>query len=173
MSFRQRLALFTFFSALIAAGLSCSANAPSDAGISGGTTGDGSGNSGGSTSGGTNPSGGVGNRPIINDVTPTPLTPGCGNGEANENEECDDGNLMGGDGCNGACRVEADWVCPQVGPCVADACGNGKLASFEICDDGNVVSGDGCSADCKAIEDGWQCRVPGKRCVPLCGDGKL
>jgi fibro-slime domain-containing protein len=80
---------------------------------------------------------------------------------------------MGGDGCSAACRVEADWDCPEVGPCIKDACGNGRLASFEICDDGNAVGGDGCAADCMSIEDGWQCRVPGKKCVPLCGDGKL
>ena len=30
-----------------------------------------------------------------------------------------------------------------------------------------------CSGDCKTIEDGWQCRMPSKPCVPWCGDGKL
>jgi fibro-slime domain-containing protein len=170
MSFRHRLALFTFFSALLAAGLSCSANAPGDPSLTGGSNGTGNG---GSSSGGTSASGGSGSGSTIGPPKPTPLTPGCGNGEQNEFEECDDSNLDGGDGCNGACRVEADWLCPQVGACVKDACGNGTLASFEICDDGNMMSGDGCSADCQTIEDGWQCRVPGKRCVPLCGDGKL
>ena len=43
----------------------------------------------------------------------------------------------------------------------------------EVCDDGNNNSGDGCSADCKTVESGWQCRVPGRACVPLCGDGKI
>ncbi len=172
MSLRARLALFTFFVALLAAGLSCSANDTSDPGLNGGSVGSGAGPSGGAS--GTNPTGGSGGKPVINNVDPTPNTPGCGNGKDDgEGEECDDSNLMGGDGCNGACRIEADWACPKLGPCTADACGNGSLASFEICDDGNVDPGDGCSADCSTIEDGWQCRVPGRRCVPLCGDGKL
>ena len=50
-------------------------------------------------------------------------------------------------------------------------CGDGKLAATETCDDGNAAGGDGCSADCKAVDNGYQCRVPGRRCVPLCGDG--
>jgi fibro-slime domain-containing protein len=50
-------------------------------------------------------------------------------------------------------------------------CGNGVLDNDESCDDGNLVSGDGCSATCTTIEPGWQCLVPGERCVPICGDG--
>ena len=78
-----------------------------------------------------------------------------------------------GDGCNQLCQQEANWDCTTPGqPCVFIAvCGNGLLTSDEACDDGNKVSGDGCSADCKTVEPGWQCRVPGKKCVPLCGDG--
>jgi fibro-slime domain-containing protein len=105
----------------------------------------------------------------------------CGNGHLASFEACDDGNTNPGDGCSPACRVEADFKCPGdpampdtlVGACTPDMCGNGHLASFEACDDGNTNPGDGCSADCKTIEDGWECRVPGKKCVPLCGDGKL
>jgi fibro-slime domain-containing protein len=47
------------------------------------------------------------------------------------------------------------------------------VTSDETCDDGNTVSGDGCSSDCKSVEAGYQCRVPGKKCTPLCGDGKM
>jgi cysteine-rich repeat protein len=47
------------------------------------------------------------------------------------------------------------------------------LTPDEICDDGNLADGDGCSADCQRIEPGWQCRVPGKRCTPVCGDAIL
>src|SRR5689334_3414551 len=174
MSLRARLALFMFVCAPIAAGLSCSANSTSDSSLTGGNegTGTGAGNNGGTS--GTNPSGGSSGTGHINMVDVTANVPGCGNNKDDgAEEECDDGNLNGGDGCNGACRIEADWTCPKVGPCTADACGNGVLASFEVCDDGNTTGGDGCAADCKSIEDGWQCRVPGKRCVPLCGDGKL
>jgi fibro-slime domain-containing protein len=99
----------------------------------------------------------------------------CGNGRLDPTEQCDDGNTTPGDGCNQLCQQEGNWECMQPGqPCVFIAvCGNGLLTSDEACDDGNKVSGDGCSADCKTVEPGWQCRVPGKRCVPLCGDGKL
>ena len=32
-------------------------------------------------------------------------------------------------------------------------------------------SGDGCSANCSTVETGWRCPVPGKPCMPICGDG--
>src|SRR6266540_2380497 len=39
---------------------------------------------------------------------------GCGDGVNNQNgiEECDDGNVLPGDGCNGICRIEKNWSCP-------------------------------------------------------------
>jgi len=88
---------------------------------------------------------------------------------------CDDGNQVGGDGCSQLCQIESDYMCPMVGqPCINMAkCGDGKLSSSEACDDGNTNSGDGCSADCKTVEPGFQCRVGGKKCVPLCGDGVM
>jgi cysteine-rich repeat protein len=49
-------------------------------------------------------------------------------------EECDDGNMVSGDGCSAACRREV--------------CGNAVLDVGEECDDGNTVSADGCSATC-------------------------
>ena len=52
-------------------------------------------------------------------------------------------------------------------------CGDGIVNSPEACDDGNTKSGDGCSGDCTKVETGWQCRVPGKPCIPLCGDGVI
>ena len=173
MSLRARIALVVSI-LLIALGLSCSANQTSNTGLGevDGNNG-GTGNSGGTagTSGSKNSGGTSGTFAV--DVSQTPETPGCGNNMQDAGEECDDGNTDGGDGCSPACRVEADYVCPQVGPCTPDMCGNGHLASFETCDDGNTNAGDGCSADCKTIEPGWECRVPGKKCVPLCGDGML
>lgn len=115
--------------------------------------------------GGLNGSGGGGNVPIIIDVE------SCGNGAPDEGETCDDSNVLAGDGCNAICQTEADWTCPPVGACTFNAaCGDGLLASVEACDDANQVDGDGCSADCARVEEGWQCRVPGKKCVPFCGD---
>jgi fibro-slime domain-containing protein len=99
----------------------------------------------------------------------------CGNGKLDSTELCDDGNTASGDGCTQLCQIEANWECPTPGQlCTFVAvCGNGILTSDEACDDGNKVGNDGCSADCKTVEPGWQCRVPGKKCVPFCGDGKL
>jgi fibro-slime domain-containing protein len=99
----------------------------------------------------------------------------CGNGRLDTNEQCDDGNKNGGDGCSKSCQEEADFKCETPGqPCKSTAaCGNGILTSSETCDDGNTNPGDGCSADCKSVDDGWACRVPGKACIPNCGDGKL
>jgi len=67
----------------------------------------------------------------------------CGNGELDEGEECDDGNLDNHDGCN--------W------DCTLPRCGDGLLDGDEVCDDGNTINGDGCSADCMSLE--------------ICGDG--
>ena len=100
----------------------------------------------------------------------------CGNGKADPNEKCDDGNKDGGDGCSVTCQLENpnEWNCPQTGPCISTAvCGDGNLSSREACDDGNQNNGDGCSADCKTVADGWQCRVPGKACFPICGDSVI
>lgn len=99
----------------------------------------------------------------------------CGNSSLDTNEQCDDGNTEGGDGCTPLCQKELEWDCPTAGkPCVSTAaCGDGVLNTKEICDDKNNDDGDGCKGDCSAVEDGWQCRVPGKNCVPLCGDSVL
>ncbi|PKN54244.1 MAG: hypothetical protein CVU56_27610, partial [Deltaproteobacteria bacterium HGW-Deltaproteobacteria-14] len=67
----------------------------------------------------------------------------CGNGEVDQGEQCDDGNLDNHDGCN--------WDCKDA------RCGDGFVDGAEVCDDGNVVNGDGCSADCASEE--------------VCGDG--
>lgn len=128
----------------------------------------------GSGTGATGATGGTGaGGPVI--VPPTVVSANCGNSILDDGELCDDGNTDGGDGCSPACRVEADYDCVTPGqPCISNAvCGNGSLSSAEACDDGNTTPGDGCAADCSAVDPGWQCRVPGKKCVPLCGDGVL
>jgi len=51
-------------------------------------------------------------------------------------EECDDANLVDGDGCTSTCTAEV--------------CGDGVLQGAEECDDGNVVDGDGCESNCTA-----------------------
>ncbi len=66
----------------------------------------------------------------------------CGNDVVEASEECDDGNLDDGDGCDSNCRVTV--------------CGNGIPTAGEECDDGNLDDGDGCRGDCT---------------VEQCGDG--
>jgi uncharacterized delta-60 repeat protein len=58
----------------------------------------------------------------------------CGNGVFDAAEQCEDGNLINGDGCDANCT--------------ATACGNGIVTTGELCDDGNLTGGDGCSATC-------------------------
>jgi cysteine-rich repeat protein len=120
-------------------------------------------------------------------VTEAPVI-ACGNGRVEENEQCDDGNTLSGDGCSSTCQLECGdagvEVCPDscFGRCGAlccagtglsrTVCGNGRQTRDEACDDGNTLSGDGCSGDCKQIEPGYHC-VPGWPCSPICGDGVI
>lgn len=76
--------------------------------------------------------------------------PVCGNGIVEAWEECDDGNLVNGDGCNSLCQIEE----------AEPVCGNGVVEEWEQCDDGNTEDGDGCSATCMVEE-------------PVCGNGIL
>lgn len=72
--------------------------------------------------------------------TPVVVLPGeevflsCGDGERDDDEQCDDGNKKSGDGCSEFCRFEV--------------CGNKILDKNESCDDGNTNNGDGCSSTC-------------------------
>ncbi len=98
----------------------------------------------------------------------------CGNGKVDPGEQCDDGNMLSGDGCSRLCQIESDWPpgCPTP-PCRLVVCGDGVLDSSETCDDGNITSGDGCSGDCQTVEEGWRCPWTGHRCIPICGDRLL
>lgn len=71
---------------------------------------------------------------------PVCILDGCGDGVLEGEEQCDDGNLVSGDGCSAHCNLEG--------------CGNGivDIALGERCDDGNTEDGDGCSADCRTNE---------------------
>ncbi|KKT98724.1 MAG: Cna B domain protein [Candidatus Collierbacteria bacterium GW2011_GWC2_45_15] len=41
----------------------------------------------------------------------TVVVPVCGNGAIESDEQCDDGNLTDGDGCNSSCQTENKWTC--------------------------------------------------------------
>jgi cysteine-rich repeat protein len=66
----------------------------------------------------------------------------CGNGLRDEEEECDDGNLIDGDGCSSDCQS-------------TEMCGNAIVdhAVGEVCDDGNTSSGDECCGDCRSCPE--------------------
>ncbi len=103
-------------------------------------------------------------------------SPTCGNGiKEGDYEECDDGNLINGDGCDNVCYFEVcgngvlqiNEECDDANvtdgdgcdsQCYNEVCGNGRVQSGEQCDDGNTTDGDGCNSSCV---------------FEVCGDGTL
>ncbi len=69
--------------------------------------------------------------------------PVCGDGVVELGEDCDDGNLVDGDGCDSNCTLTG--------------CGNSVVTAGEQCDDGNTAGGDCCSATCQLEADGSPC----------------
>jgi cysteine-rich repeat protein len=67
----------------------------------------------------------------------------CGDGVTNPGEQCDDGGVVDGDGCDSNCTFTA--------------CGNGVRTAGEQCDDGNVAAGDCCAASCAFEAPGSSC----------------
>lgn len=79
----------------------------------------------------------------------------CGNGIIDPGEQCDDANLVNGDGCSGNGH-------PLLAPCKFEFCGDKLKSAGEPCDYSDLAvsaSGDGnCNRDCT---------------IASCGDGKL
>ncbi|MFH0770620.1 MAG: DUF4215 domain-containing protein, partial [Candidatus Peregrinibacteria bacterium] len=94
----------------------------------------------------------------------------CGSGFVTGAEECDDGNVLPGDGCSALCTAEHGFSCIGEPSTCTSTCGDSLVASNEGCDDGDVTSGDGCSLLC-AIENGWSCIGEPSVCTTGCGDG--
>lgn len=113
----------------------------------------------------------------------------CGNGDVEEGEECDDGNLDPDAVCTEQCQftcgdgiVNYDEVCDT-------AIGSGEGACPASCDDGeactaDLVSGSGCFATCvnapiTANAPGDGCCLPGANanddsdCPAVCGNGSV
>jgi uncharacterized repeat protein (TIGR03806 family) len=100
--------------------------------------------------------------------------PLCGDGFQTPPEQCEDGNVLDGDGCTSSCVLELcgdgvvnnggaeDCEPPGTATCTSGCttrvplCGDGLLTPPEACDDGNTADGDGCTSDCV---------------VEVCGDG--
>jgi cysteine-rich repeat protein len=99
----------------------------------------------------------------------------CGDGAVDPGEDCDDGDLTGGDGCGATCGVEAGWTCtgePSACTMMAGSCGDGAISAGEACDDGDQIGGDGCSAQCQ-VEAGWECSGAPSTCTQTCGNGAM
>jgi fibro-slime domain-containing protein len=98
----------------------------------------------------------------------------CGDGVLADDEECDDGDHLSGNGCSSDCALEDGWACLAAGArCVAAECGDGILAGDEECEDDDAPprDGDGCSASCR-FETGFDCGAPGEAChATVCNDG--
>jgi cysteine-rich repeat protein len=122
----------------------------------------------------------------------------CGDGKINQlfkpggapgPEQCDDGNILGNDGCSSACQFEfcgdgtknnGTEMCDTAGDsqtcnadCTPSVCGDGKLnpsftapgaAGTEQCDDGNNAGDDGCSSTCRFERCGNNIVDPGEQC---------
>jgi cysteine-rich repeat protein len=97
---------------------------------------------------------------------------GCGNGVLENGEQCDDQNLLDGDGCSATCTVEDGYTCTGEPSFCEPICGNGAIHGSETCDDQNTAPDDGCAPDC-TIEAGWQCFGQPSVCVRLCGNGEM
>ena len=116
-----------------------------------------------------------------------PSTETCGDGIIQPPEECDDGNEVPDDGCDG-CALEGrcgDGVLDPGEDCddgdlapgdgcdgqcrIEGRCGDGVVAGGEECDDGNFAPGDGCSASCRTEICGNGVLDPGE----ACDDGNL
>jgi cysteine-rich repeat protein len=79
----------------------------------------------------------------------------CGNGtkDPSTGEECDDGNIQGGDGCSSVCLAEGTPRCDPERGILVNCCGNNRIEKTsggggEQCDDGDTDDGDGCSNAC-------------------------
>jgi cysteine-rich repeat protein len=94
----------------------------------------------------------------------------CGDGTVAMTEQCDDGNIVGGDGCSSLCAVEVGFNCSGSPSTCSGTCGDGVIVGAETCDDAGLADGDGCSSSCQ-VEPGFGCTGSPSTCSATCGDG--
>lgn len=98
--------------------------------------------------------------------------PVCGNGEIDQTETCDDGNLTGGDGCSAGCQNEkciaqtpgypAVPLCDDDNGCTVDTCNTalagGTCEHQFLCDDEIACTVDTCvDEECVFVPDDSRC----------------
>lgn len=109
----------------------------------------------------------------INRIRTLPAPSSCGNGTVNAGEQCDDGNQVNGDCCNGVCQREpAGRPCPGDGNlCTDDVCsaaGQCGVANSSPCNDGLFCNGaDTCSGGTCSQHAGNPCSS-GLECARVC-----
>ncbi|MFH1592261.1 MAG: hypothetical protein ABIB47_02755 [Candidatus Woesearchaeota archaeon] len=123
---------------------------------------------------------------LVSDGVPSRLSPiltvsrpteECGDGLVDDvEEECDDGDLVGGDGCNATCGIEEGWSCAGEPSVCNDVCGNGITEENygEECDLGDENSARGeCSTHCELTYcgDGVEQTPNGHGLQEECDDG--
>lgn len=111
--------------------------------------------------------------PVLVSTTTVPagkVMVGCGDGIIQAGEQCDDGNVVNGDGCSSTCQVQTGYSCSGTPSVCTTICGDGIKVGAEQCDDGNVVNGDGCSSTC-TVQPGYFCSGSPSVCSTVCGDG--
>ncbi|MDP4039319.1 MAG: myxococcus cysteine-rich repeat containing protein [Candidatus Pacearchaeota archaeon] len=69
----------------------------------------------------------------------------CGNGVNETGEQCDDGNVISGDGCSASCEIESGWECTGsvISVCIENPTTNSTNSSNPPGNPGGSVSGGG------------------------------
>ena len=100
----------------------------------------------------------------------------CGDKLVADSEECDDGNLLDGDGCSSGCTIEKGWSCSGEPSVCSNLCGTGTKDPGEECD-GSDVGGQTCASIDQGFDSGIlkcsaSCRFDTTGCTsPGCGNG--